>query len=199
MAKIKFLFLVIDGYSASSRGRNVKDILKERLTYFYSKGFLYRKDLLQSDFYYFDSKFSSSKKRKISKIIKKYNSKDCRMCVISKSFGSKVAISILNDIKLKFDKTYLLTIDPNWPIFLDWNPNLNDRALLLRNINLTHCTNIQLIGDKRQQCGARVFSIYRNSLSNLKIKNKKYDHFSIIESLSVRNSIDNYLYKMFDT
>lgn len=201
MDEIKKLVVVaLDGYSASSRKITLKDVIGKQFRRICLNNKINYDKLI---FRYEKSRFSSSKKRKVIKFLKNYNNQDTILLLIGKSYGAKSLEKIVNSFKMKFYKTYMVTIDPCWPKFFDWTPNCNDDSLFIKSGNVSEIFNIYLLMDSDKQCGSPVYSLYKDTrVTNYKIpvkysiknsKSAKYNHYNIIESNIVAYMVHKYI------
>ena len=86
--------------------------------------------------------------------------------------------------RLNYDRVCLFTIDPNWPTFRDWSPNLNDDHLVLT-YPVSRAVNIYVKAHTpRQQAGARLVAPATTEIANVQLPDA--DHYSVVQHPTTR-------------
>ena len=170
---------VLNGWASSvSKTRThhlVEELLVEHEAPFVLKG-------LKSSFFW-------SRSRELAKWIQRQESRDSRLLCVGKSLGARHMVErVLNQcFPTGYGQVRLVTIDPNWPEFWDWTPNLNRQSLKLA-APVTCAVNLYVAGEPRQQCGARLMCTPTTECHNIIVPD--CDHYSIVESPTVREVLD---------
>lgn len=90
--------------------------------------------------------------------VKRHMSPDHVLLCTGKSLGARNIVRyVLNIVgPLSYRRIYVLTVDPCWPLWWSWAPNLSCEELHLTRF-VTHAINIHVIPrELDQQCGARL-------------------------------------------
>jgi hypothetical protein len=133
--------------------------------------------------------FVNGRSRRIRQfIIEKDRSENVLLCV-GKSLGARnMVLEVLNQLpRLFYVKTFLGTIDPNWPESWDITPNLN-RCILKLTRPMTAAANIYFVSkDPRQQAGAMLGASGDTPVLNIPVTD--CDHFSIVQHPETRKML----------
>ena len=185
---------ILEGYSASSRSRTIIDVFEE------TKDAMVGLDDEPIVVLGEKSSILRSRSRKMRRFISDHAHPDSKLLLIGKSYGAKQMINrVVNKLKMEvfqeFASTYLVTVDPCWPTWTDWTPNLNNRTLQV-NKPFTRMRNIMLMAPKRVQAGCRIQYPLMLLPEGEKapdqvnfIAGKPYTHFSIIEHPQAKTEI----------
>jgi len=181
---------ILDGYSASITDTNMYDVVTQILLD-------YGKDTKHEVCYERSKIFDRKGNEKILRFIFEHESEDNTLLCVAKSLGAKRMINnVLNRLALRknslnYKRVYCFTIDPNWPLWYDLTPNLNNRKLTIK-YPVDNFINVYVHGKRHQQCGAKVLSKYIPKNQALIVHNVpvyKYDHYSIVGSPNVRERL----------
>lgn len=121
--------------------------------------------------------------RKAKRFILKHQDKYESLLCVGKSLGAKQLIcKVLNKLPaLEYRKVGLFTVDPCWPLWYNWAPNLNNKSLNRPN-GVTKAYNFYAVLPPNQQAGARVAGADNFPLTGV-------DHYSIVRSDRVRRGL----------
>lgn len=166
----------LDGYSSSLRRVSMSDLVTKWIDD--SCDIIGREKIIHLST---RSTILSRKKQRIIKwVVDNCTPQSILLCV-GKSFG---AVNLLRDILplrevwstlMLYDAVGLITVDPNFPKWNDWTPNLNDYRFKLPPA-VDACVNVFVESkNPRKQCGA-VVSCAKN------IPLRGYDHYSVIHA-----------------
>jgi hypothetical protein len=97
--------------------------------------------------------------RRFRRFIDQHSCNDNRLLVVGKSLGARNLVShVLNPLGnslLMYRRVGLLTVDPCWPLWHDWAPNLNGEVLDLT-APVDRAINVFLDAPPDQQAGSLV-------------------------------------------
>jgi len=170
--------VVVGGWATSSRRRasRISTIVREELAG-HNATILSRRAMI-----------IRSRRRSIRRYILGHQQEDCSLLLVGKSYGALMMIRILNSLSepLEYHRIGLLTVDPNWPTWSDWRPNLGDTKLHLD----YHCraTNLRAIMPPGAQAGAQVIG-----LDVLDVPLRGATHHSIVRHPRVRTELRDML------
>jgi hypothetical protein len=177
--KPELVVAVLDGWSASARREEdrISSIVREIVKYdAFEENILTKKSLL-----------GMSRSRRFRNFILSKQGSDRSLLVVGKSLGARnIVEGVLNKLpeRLNYRKTGLITIDPCWPTWKDFTPNLNKKILHLEH-NMGRAVNIMAILPSDQQAGSMVRG---SNVRNVQLYD--YTHNSITMSRDVRVEIE---------
>jgi len=134
--------------------------------------------------------FMARRTRQVRSFVQKFSGQENTLLLVGKSLGGLVAVNVWNHFspidgrRLRYQKTALLTVDPNWPLLFDWKPNLNGQTLIVRH-RPTMGVNVYVAGSgPDQQCGAQLVG---PGVSNRAVVGS--DHYAIVHHPAVSQAI----------
>lgn len=162
------IVVVLNGWSASVRKRETRtSALVERLTRDRKRTMLTAKASLLR-----------SQARRCRDFILDHQERRDNLLLVGKSLGARNLIRVLNALPrpLKYRKKALVTVDPCWPLLVDWRPNLNRTILkVVHPVELG--ANLVAVRPQDKQAGAMVSG---RNIKNIPVAG--VDHYSIVES-----------------
>lgn len=139
--------------------------------------------------------------RHVRNFIKAHQGLNSSLLCVGKSLGARRIINnVLNkiDVRKGYERIGVVTIDPNWPVFRDPNPNLNKKALYINHM-VDYCRNVYLCSsDPRSQAGARVYTQYTCDRRNIAVNRSGVDHSSITETPEAEGAIRYVIRKLIE-
>lgn len=179
MAQMPIAVGVMNGYSSSSTATRTSEVVKKMLTV---RGRPFTLWTARSHFAW------SAARRMVRWVESERRSNpDAPLVLVGKSLGAVHIIErVLPQVALTGDDAapvYLLTIDPNYPTWKDWAPNLNQVTLRIP-CRVARATNVYVLSHQTgRQCGARVEGDPRDLVENIPVSDRLgYDHYSIVKS-----------------
>jgi hypothetical protein len=130
-----------------------------------------------------------TRSRNVRRFIMKHQSPNRALLLVGKSLGGRNMVErVVNKLPPAFRcyaATALVTVDPCWPTFWDWRPNLNDETLRLK-YHVDRVVNVYAKLPEGEQAGAKVETprVYAPA-TNIGLTD--VDHFSIVQSPTVRS------------
>lgn len=166
---------VLNGWRASSRGKDTRTgILVERLTRGLERKLLRRKSMLLQ-----------SRARMYRRFILDNQDDENELLLVGKSLGARNLIAVANKISepLAYRRTALVTIDPCFPLLMDWKPNLNRHILRVEHA-FDWARNFYAVMPQNKQAGALIYGENAQNIPMVGV-----DHISITRSPVVEKGI----------
>lgn len=134
--------------------------------------------------------FIQGRSRRVRDFIIENDSPQNALLCVGKSLGARNMVrEVLNKLPLLFyRKTFLGTIDPNWPELWDLTPNLNRHILMLTR-HMTEAANVYFVSQNPyKQAGAMLGA--KNDTPVLNIPVNDCDHFTIVQHHETRRMLE---------
>jgi hypothetical protein len=128
--------------------------------------------------------------RRLRRFVECGNYETNSLLLVGKSLGARNIVRfVLNNLgQLHYHTSFLLTIDPNWPTFWDFTPNLSHRELRVTK-PITQAVNLRVDPQHpRQQCGARLVGPAFVPITDIPLGN--CTHYSIVPHPRVREELE---------
>jgi len=135
------------------------------------------------------SRFFWGRSTQIAKFVQRFENRHDDLLLVGKSLGAKHIVERVLNLApgLRYRSIHLITIDPNWPTWRDWTPNLNGQVLHVTE-PVDGATNLYVLAEnKRQQAGALLGCLPGVPCKNVIVVGA--DHYSVVESPLVKQTI----------